>query len=130
MIICIGFSFLFFTTDRTIAKINEEQYPEHPINLNSLTIADLDWVACDIDNDLRLSFTPRTSGGYSTDKTDNSLHAVETSGTYAMYVGWYTSFEIIDEVFQLEFEVKVKAGHSDAVNLRIVIADNISKTIL
>ncbi len=127
MLLCFSLNLLVFTIDRTAAKLDEKQPLDPKAELDSLTIADLDWQACDIDRDITLPFTPRSSGGYSYDKTDTSLHMEETTGTYLLRAGWYSSFDITNEVFSLEFEGKAKAGHIDAINLAMYVFDNKTK---
>ena len=94
-----------------------------------LTIADLEWYACDTDRDLSLPFSPSSSGGYSFDQTASSLHILESTGTYLKHVGFYTSFSTSTGIFSIDFDIKVKAGHIEAINSRLAVYNNQTKML-
>ena len=120
-------SVLFFSSINTDSSI--EIIDTINSGFETLTIADLDWQACDTERGLTLPFNPQSSGGYSFDQTSNSLHVIETTGTNLLYAGVYTNFSIPNGAFSISFEGKAKAGHMDAVNLIMAIYDNDTKIV-
>ncbi len=131
MVCIILLGVLFLSTFNTIAlrgKVSGKIINPGDVTIDTvLTKADLEWVACDHDRNLAIPFTPQSRGGYTYDQNDTHLHVKETTDTYQMYVGWYSSFSSINGSFTLQFEGKAKSENQEATRLALIIYDNDTK---